>query len=165
LPFLSRFSAYRGIIPLIALIILFQAVGGTMGFLFGAGDTPWYAGLTKSPLTPPGWVFGVVWPILYLLLAYGAWVAITARGHAHHGFIVGLFAVHMILNWGWSGVFFGLQSPLIGFIVILVLLFTAAMLGFLLYGVNKKTAFVFIPYGAWLIFAGALNQFIIFNNP
>lgn len=143
---LLKRNSNKPLFQVLAFIIAFQVIGATLGIVSGADVGPWYDSLVKSSLTPPGWVFGVVWPILYLLLAIAAWQVFKTKTLPHRNFILWLFAGHMVLNWAWSPMFFLLNQVELAFTLLLVLIFTAAMLGFLIYGGLKRTALSLIPY-------------------
>ncbi len=150
--------------PLISFLIVlavFQIIGGFLGWVSGPGMDGWYASLTKSPLNPPGMVFGIVWPMLYALLAYSFWSVWRTENSPERTFILRLFAAHMILNWAWSPLFFLAHHVLAALIVIFVMIFTAAMLLWLIWPVKKAAAAAFVPYIAWLTFAGHLTHYIL----
>jgi tryptophan-rich sensory protein len=75
-----------------------------------------------------------------------------------------LFALHMLLNWAWSPLFFMAQAVLAAWLLILLLIFTAAMLLWLIWPIDRPAALVFLPYILWLVFAGHLSHFILLNN-
>jgi benzodiazapine receptor len=118
----------------------------------------WYAGLTKPSWTPPNWVFGPVWTLLYLMMAVAASLAwgrlgLTARP-------MQLFALQLILNVAWSGLFFGLRSPGGAFVEILVLwaAILATTVGF--WRAEPAAGWLLVPYLIWVGYAAALNLVI-----
>ena len=117
----------------------------------------WYPLLTMLPLTPPGPVFGVVWFILYILIAYVDFLLFSRPAPFS---IKSLFLTQLLLNWCWMPFFFNLKLIGIG----LLLLFTITLIvGRLIILTLKKDRVVFYcltPYFLWLIFASYLNGYI-----
>lgn len=129
-----------------------------------AATQDWYINLIKAPLNPPSWVFPVVWPILYGLIAYALWRVWTKTiGHRPRSYF--LFALgHMILNWGWSFVFFANQKIFIAFIWLLVVLFSGIVLAAWTKRYDRTAFLCLVPYILWLMFASYLNGYIIAVN-
>lgn len=155
-------SARTSIIAIIVLTILVAALGGLVS---GGSQDPWYVSLDKAPLTPPGWAFGVVWPILYALMAGGAvLVRLKAKSFARASAALGLFFTQLAVNLSWSWVFFGFHQPLIALIVIatLWLLIILMIRAFARHSI--VAAVMQVPYICWVSFAAYLNGFIVFAN-
>ncbi|MHB1038308.1 MAG: TspO/MBR family protein [Pirellulales bacterium] len=110
--------------------------------------------LTKPSWTPPGWLFGPVWSVLYLSMAVAAWL-VWRKGNAVMP--LALFAVQLTFNAAWSWLFFGLHSPGMAFIDI-VLLWAAIVATTIVFWRRSLVAgLLFVPYLAWVSFAGVLN--------
>ena len=120
------------------------------------GTDLWYQGLIKSDLNPPGYVFGIVWPILYLLMGITAWRAFEI--------IKNLFYVQLFLNAIWSWLFFSFQLPLISLIDIWLLIYINIKIIFKVVKMDKLAGLLYMPYILWLLFASYLNLFIVINN-
>ena len=120
------------------------------------GTDLWYQGLIKSDLNPPGYVFGIVWPILYLLMGITAWRAFEI--------IKNLFYVQLFLNAIWSWLFFSFQLPLISLIDIWLLIYINIKIIFKVVKMDKLAGLLYMPYILWLLFASYLNLFIVMNN-
>lgn len=137
------------------LTLLFVAAVTAIGLLIGWAFLPgaWYAGLVKPAFTPPNWLFGPAWTTLYVLIGIAGARAWTRGG-------AGLWFAQMGLNFLWSPVFFGLQNPGLGLLVILALL--ATILAFIAHRwrQDRVAALLFLPYAAWVSFATALNAAI-----
>jgi benzodiazapine receptor len=149
---------------LIAIAIAFCA--GAIGSLFTSTSlSPWYEELVKSPLNPPGFVFGPVWTVLYICIGYASYLIWKKR---HEGTAValalGLYVFQLALNALWSIVFFGLQMPEIAFIILLFLFVSIVVVGIIFYRIRKLAGLLFVPYVFWVAFAGYLNLFIVLNN-
>jgi tryptophan-rich sensory protein len=139
---------------------------GVVGSVFTTPSLPaWYAALRKPAFTPPDGVFAPVWITLFVLMGVAAFL-VWDKGIGSKGVKTALiaFVVQLGLNLLWSGLFFGLRSPLLAFveIVALWLAIAAAILTF--YRVSKPASFLLIPYIAWVSFAAVLNWAIVRLN-
>jgi tryptophan-rich sensory protein len=141
-------------INVINLIFLTLVVGSLASS--NSGTDLWYQGLVKSDLNPPGYVFGIVWPILYLFMGITAWRTYNT--------IKNIFYIQLFLNAIWSWLFFSFQLPLISLIDLWLLIFINIKILFMIYKEDKLAAFLYVPYIMWLLFASYLNLFIVFNN-
>ena len=139
---------------LIVAIILAAAVGSMAST--SAGTDSWYLLLDKSKLNPPGYVFGIVWPILYILMMVSAFLAYRR--------IFLIFIIQLFFNAAWSWLFFRFQMPLIALLDIYLLIAINIYILNLMYKENKLAFFLFIPYVIWISFASYLNLFIVINN-
>lgn len=138
----------------IALVILTLIVGSLASA--NTGTDSWYQGLVKSDLNPPGYVFGIVWPILYFFMAITIWRAYST--------IKNLFYFQLFLNAIWSWLFFSFHLPLVALIDIWLLIFINIKIILLAIKKDKLAAFLHLPYITWLFFASYLNLFIVINN-
>ncbi len=153
------------LVKLIASILICQLAGLIGGLATSASIQAWYATLTKPLFTPPNWVFAPVWITLYLLMGIAAFL-VWRQGFAEPRVRRGLaiFGVQLVLNTLWSIAFFGLQSPLAGLVVI-VLLWLAILLTILTFArISKSAAILLIPYILWVSLAAALNAAILVLN-
>jgi tryptophan-rich sensory protein len=125
----------------------------------------WYANLNKPSFNPPGWVFGPVWTVLYILMAVSA--ALVWHRGLHEPKVklaLALYIVQLFLNALWTPFFFGLQMPLLAFIDIL-LLWAAIILTILaFFRVSGYAAFLMAPYLVWTTFAAVLNFSLWYLN-
>ena len=119
-------------------------------------DDIWYQELVKSSLNPPGYVFGIVWPILYLLMSISAFRTFNETKN--------LFLIQLLFNAIWSWLFFAFQMPLIALINICLLIYLNIKLNLKMFYQDKLSGLLFIPYVLWLFFASYLNLFIVINN-
>jgi len=126
-----------------------------IGSRFQPGD--WYAGLVKPALTPPSWVFGPVWTLLYAMMGTAAWLVWRSHSLACAIRPLGLFLGQLALNALWSYLFFGLQRPGLAFlgIVALWLGILATLLAFR--RAYPPAGLLMIPYLLWVSFATYLN--------
>lgn len=144
-------AKYVSLIPFLALVAL-AAVTGSM-FMPGA----WYDGLVKPAWTPPKLVFPIVWTILYVMIAIAGWLAWRAEGF---GRAITVWIAGLIFNAVWSYLMFERHdvSAALGDIVLLWLAIVAFIAA--TWNIERRAAYLFVPYLAWASFAGALNAAI-----
>ena len=123
----------------------------------GKLDERWYPGLLKPGGTPPPWVFGPVWSILYLLMAAAAWLVWRQRIHQDVWPAVALFTAQLILNGLWSFIFFGLRRPGAALVEIIILLITIAVTTMRFAQFSSLAFWLMAPYAAWVLYASYLN--------
>jgi benzodiazapine receptor len=116
----------------------------------------WYASLTRPSWTPPSWVFGPVWTVLYLMMAVSVWLVWRRRETDVRRPLV-LFAVQLTLNVGWSWLFFSLHAPLAAMIEIVVLWIAIAATIASFWRYSRTAAILLIPYLVWVTYATTLN--------
>ena len=140
------------------------AVGALSGFLSMSGMEDYMETVTKPALTPPGWLFGVVWPILYVLMGIGAARIWLTKDSLQRSRGLNLYVVQLIVNFFWSLIFFNAQA--FGFAVIWLLLLWVLVLLMVLqfYKVDKRAALLQIPYLLWLTFAAYLSIGVWYLN-
>lgn len=132
-------------------------VAGLGGAVTSSSVGEWYQSLRKPANTPPDWVFGPVWSVLYLLMAISAWLVWRQGGWSKSPGALGLFALQLVLNFLWSAIFFGLRSPgaAVAEIVVLWLAILATAIAF--WRRSKIAGGLLLPYLAWTSFAAWLN--------
>ena len=124
----------------------------------------WYNNLKKSPYNPPSWVFGRVWPILYLMIFLSFKNIINEEKCKNWCKPLNFFVIQLILNLTWTTIFFRLRRlklALIQLILIIILTFITIKE---FYKINKIASYLLIPYFIWLLFALHLNFYIVNNN-
>ena len=141
-------------LTLIVAVIIAAAIGSMAST--STGTDSWYLSLNKSELNPPSYVFGIVWPILYLFMMVSAFLA--------HKKIFSLFIVQLFFNAIWSWLFFRFQMPLVALLDIYLLIVINIYILNLMYKESKLAFFLFVPYVLWISFASYLNLFIVINN-
>ncbi|MGL4325813.1 MAG: TspO/MBR family protein [Beijerinckiaceae bacterium] len=125
---------------------------------------PWYASLVKPSFNPPNWIFGPVWTILYVLMAYAFYRILRAPEGAARRTAITVFLVQLALNAAWSWAFFGFRSPLGGVMVILPLLASIIVTIRSFAPVDRPAALLLYPYAAWVSFATLLTISIWWLN-
>lgn len=126
------------------------------GFASSQSLDIWYVNLVKSDLNPPGYVFGIVWPILYLMMSIAAYRTFEITKNP--------FFIQLIFNAMWSWLFFFFQMPFISLINIWLLIYLNIVLTIKMYKLDKFSGLIYVPYVLWLLFASYLNLFIVVNN-
>ena len=159
-------------IPLVASIAAPVVAGSAVGALTTSDRArAEYARTRKPSWSPPGWVFGVVWPVLYALMGIAAWLvwrapssgggAGGAGGAEAKRWALQLYAIQLAINLAWSFVYFGLGARGAALVVLLALdaLVLATALAFA--RVDPRAAGLLVPYIAWLAVATALNASVV----
>lgn len=132
--------------------------GAASGLATPPGD--WYASLAKPGWTPPPWVFGPAWTVLYLLMAVVGWILWRGRAQPEARRALACFAVQLALNFAWTPAFFGLRSPGLALVIIVALLAAIAAAIVASWRASRAAAWLLVPYLAWVGFATALNAAI-----
>lgn len=149
--------------PLLRVLpfFLILVVGG--GLVIGYVTAPgvWYAELNKPAFNPPDWVFAPTWSVLYVLIAV-AGARVWLRGR--RALAMRLWWLQLVLNFAWSPVFFSLH--MIGPALVIILLLAGTVIAFIIasWRVDRLSALMFLPYAAWVLFAGVLNGAILLLN-
>lgn len=151
---------------LIISIAITEGAGG-IGSLFTFEAIPtWYASLSRSPITPPNWLFGPMWITLYFLMAIALYI-VWSSGRPRNEVIlpVSLFFIQLALNVIWSILFFGLHQILFGAVEIVFLWFFIVATVIEFRPVSKVSAYFLFPYLSWGTVATLLNLSILWLNP
>jgi translocator protein len=158
-----RMSLLRWALFVVPTVMLLGFLAGRMS---GGGEgNPWFDELVKPAAQPPGWAFGVVWPILYFLTGLAASIILNARGARLRGVAIALFVLQLALNLYWSPLFFGQHQVSAAFYLILAI-WVAAVATTIVFGrIRPVAAWLMVPYLAWLSFASILNYQIDRLNP
>jgi benzodiazapine receptor len=151
-------------LPKIILCIIICQAAGVVGSIFTSSSvSTWYPTLIKPGFTPPGWVIGLVWTILFTLM--GISLFLVWRDGLDQPDVksaIYVFAAQLVVNVLWSGAFFGLQSPLAALAVIAVLWILILLTIVKFWPISRWAALLLVPYILWVSFAAFLN-FAIWN--
>jgi tryptophan-rich sensory protein len=150
------------LVPFVAVCLLAGAVGG---IVTGPSVETWYPGLKKPAWTPPSFVFGPVWTLLYLLMGVSGWIVWRRREYVEIPLPMVLFGVQLTLNAAWSMVFFGLRQPGLAALEIALLWLAIAATLWAFARVSRAAAWLLVPYLGWVSFATLLNVAIWRLNP
>lgn len=155
----------RSPLRLLFAIILCNAAGIVGALITATGSSSWYGSLIKPWFVPPPFVFAPVWTLLYVMMGialYLVWMeGLDTPGVRRALFF---FAVQLLLNAIWSPVFFGLQSPGLALVVIIMLLGAVLLTIRQFLGVRREAAWLLLPYVLWIGFATVLNASILLLN-
>ena len=139
------------------------AVGGLSALVSGGMER--FDTLVKPPLSPPGWLFPVVWTVLYLLMGYASYRVLTADvPEADKRRALTVYGAQLVLNFLWSPVFFGLGWLAVAFLILVALWIMILITGNRFSQIDKTAGTLLLPYLLWVTFAGYLNfAFILLN--
>jgi len=160
-----RDAAPRRDLPMLGLFLLAViAVIAIGGWTTAEAIPQWYANLTRPSWTPPNWVFGPVWTVLYILMAIAAWLVWRRRRGVGVGAAMGAWWAQLALNLLWTLLFFGLRQPLWALIEI-ILLWLAILLTIGLFSrIRSLASALLLPYLLWVSYAASLNVGIVALN-
>ena len=156
----------KDILKLLISIVACQSAG-LIGSIFTVKAIPtWYAALQKPSFTPPNWLFAPAWGTLYLLMGISAFL-IWRKGldNSQVKRALFIFAIQLALNALWSVVFFGLESPLYGVIVIVALWIAILLTMLKFFKISAVAFWLLLPYLLWVTFAAVLNISVWILNP
>lgn len=152
-------------VKLVLLILVCEGIG-ILGSVFTFTEiTTWYANLNKPFFSPPNWIFGPVWTMLYGLMGASIFLLLeTKLKKQEKKNLISLFSLQLFLNFLWTIIFFGLHLPLFAFIELILLLLTILLLIIKFYKHSSLASFLLIPYFLWVCFASLLNLFVVILN-
>ena len=145
------------------LVIAFIVVH--LAALFGTLFTntgSWYE-VVKPSITPPSYVFPIVWTILFILISISFYFVLISKKGKWRSRTIKIFILNIILNGLWSYLFFGIYNPIASFFELILLWVIIILMGFFSFKVNKFSTYLLIPYLLWVSFAGVLNYLIAFR--
>lgn len=149
-------SDWMSLLPFIAVVF----VVALSGALFMPGD--WYRSLNKPTWTPPDWLFGPAWTILYLLIAVAGWLVWKSAGF---GPALAVWTLNLAFNAAWSWLMFGRRQITAALVDALGMLVTIVAFMILAWPSSETATWLFAPYLAWVMFAATLNTSIMLRNP
>ena len=148
---------------IISLVVVYTTAFFGSYFTFSS-ISGWYAHLIKPSFSPPNWIFGPVWTVLYLMMAISFYLIWEKNNLNKVCRPAKLFLMQLLLNFFWSLLFFGLHQPFLAFVDIF-LLWIFILLTILEFKKRSKTAgYLLIPYLIWVSFASILNLSIVLLN-
>jgi tryptophan-rich sensory protein len=151
----------------LCLFILGSEVVGSIGTIATIPSIPaWYRTLTKPPFTPPNWIFGPVWILLFALMGIAAYL-VFEKGWKKKQVKEALFTfgIQFGLNVSWSFLFFGAHSPRAGLAALIILWVAIATSIKNFFAVNRASAVLLLPYILWVSYALYLNAGVAVLNP
>ena len=140
---------------ILPFLVILTSVIGSLANVYINSDT-WYEEVIKSPLNPPSYVFGIVWPILYAIMAFVSFKMAEK--------ISALFIMQLLANAAWSWVFFYFHAPLIALVDISLLIYLNLKIISVIKVESSILFYMYLPYLIWLSFAAFLNASIVLLN-
>ena len=162
-------AAGTQLLGLLGFLAASALVAGLGGLATASNVNGWYVAADKAPWSPPNWVFGPVWTILYIAMAVAAWLVWRRRAEGTRPALTA-YAVQLVLNLLWTPVFFGLYPALgtaalwIAFGIIVALMVAVAATVLLFGPISRTAGLLMLPYLSWLVFASSLNLWAALNN-
>ena len=155
----------KKIITYVVSILIPLAIG-TLSALITMGNMDIYEEIVAPPLAPPGWLFPVVWTILYVLMGVSAGIVWLKRKEMpkEADKAISYYAISLVFNFVWSILFFNFRLYLVSFAWLIVLLVLIIYTIRAYFKISRVSAYLQIPYAAWVAFAGYLNLAIWFLN-
>ena len=149
---------------LLICIAIPLAVGG-LSALITSGNMDLYTEIEQPALAPPGWLFPVVWTVLYVLMGIALYLVVITRTREDKRNAVVSFGVQLFFNFFWSIIFFNARAFLFAFVWLIFLWLAIIANIYFFYKINKNAGKLLIPYLIWVTFAGYLNFGIYILNP
>lgn len=146
---------------LIISILIPLAVGSMSALL--SGNMSSYSILDKPAFSPPGFIFPIVWTILYILMGISSYIVYSSNSPNKPKALL-IYGIQLFFNFCWSIIFFGLDLYLFAFIWLIALIFIIIIMIRQFYIVSPLAAYLQIPYLIWCIFAAYLNFSIFILN-
>ena len=135
---------------------------GSLSALLTQNSMETFNSITKPGLAPPGWLFPVVWTILYILMGIASYLVLTSGKPNNYALTV--YGIQLVFNFFWSIIFFNLELYLFAFIWLVLLWLLILKTTLLFYQISKPAGYLMIPYLLWVTFAGYLNLSIYLLN-
>lgn len=155
-----RVGLRRDLIGLAVSLAAVLAVSVVGGLVTADAVADWYPTLRKPSFNPPDWIFGPVWTVLYVMMAVAAWRVWRRAGLAGGRVALGFYAGQLVLNLGWTLLFFGARQVGLALVEI-VLLFIAILATAIAFSrIDRLAAALLLPYLLWVAFAALLNAAI-----
>lgn len=156
---IDRYYSMRYLGFLISALIANAA--GLIGSVFTAQSVrTWYLIINRPSWNPPGWIFGPVWTILYILMGVASYLVWEKRGLPGAKSALFVYGIQLVLNLLWSFLFFGLKNPGLAFAEIILLWLAIVATLVLFWRLNTTAGALLVPYLLWVSFASFLNYTI-----
>ena len=147
-------------------VVAIELLGGLSGWLSNSGyGNAWFDGLAKPGFMPPGWAFGLVWPVLYAMLGIALALILAEPPSDRRRNALILFALQLALNLAWSPVFFAGHDIVLAKVIVFAMAAVAAATAGQFIRLNRTAGLLLVPYLAWLVFAATLTAAIEKLNP
>ncbi|HUW43458.1 MAG TPA: TspO/MBR family protein [Bacillota bacterium] len=149
-------------ILIVSLVIVYLVAFIGSLFTSPATSSAWYESI-KPSITPPNWIFPIVWNILFFLIGISLYLSWKNSDKKQKSLIAWVFGANLFLNVIWSVIYFGLQNPSIAFFELVLLWISILAMILVTCRINKPSSYLLIPYFLWVSFAGVLNYLSAFQ--
>ena len=150
-------------VPYIISVAISLGVGGISAFL-SKDNMSIYSAVNRPALSPPSWLFPIVWTVLFVLMGIAAAIIWCSNGKELDSALI-FYGFQLVFNFCWPLIFFNFRAFGIAFFWLLVLLVLIGITAIRFYKINKTAGWMMLPYFAWVSFAGYLNYMIWQLNP
>lgn len=148
------------------LVPLIVGIGFVMGAVSNSGyGNAWFERLEEPSFMPPGWLFGAAWSTFYTMMAIALAVVLNEPRSPKRKAAVGVFVLHLLLNYAWSPIYFYFHEIVIAKWLLLAILVLATVATGRFWRIRPLAGMLLIPYLGWLIFAFMLNSAFVALNP
>lgn len=151
------------IFKIVVYIVSFQLVGYLLGKIT-RNNMVWYHDLNKFLLTPLTYLFPIIWSLLYFIISIILWFLLDNKGKLTSKFTLPTYILHILLNWSWTPIFFGLHYIGLSLICIVLMILTTIMTIITVKPNYPLISLALTPYFCWQIFAAYLNLYIVIYN-
>lgn len=148
---------------LIICILIPLAVGGLSAWLT-RNSMESFDNLAKPPLSPPGWLFPVVWSILFVLMGIASYLVLVSDKPARAKTALTVYGIQLAFNFFWSIIFFNFEMYLFAFVWLMILWLLIILTTVLFWRIDKRAGYLMLPYLVWVTFAAYLNFGIYLLN-
>ena len=149
----------------LVISVLIPLIIGFLGSFFTASSVDsWFTTINKPSFNPPGWIFAPVWTTIYILIGLSFYLVWRNNFGEARKKVISVYFMQLLFNLLWSVLFFGLKSPLLGLIDIIILLILIIANTIIFYKISKTAGYLLIPYLLWVSFASILNFSIFLLN-
>ncbi len=149
--------------PLIISLLIPLLVGGLSALFTGGMDD--FKALQKPPISPPGWIFPVVWTILYLLMGFASYLVYVSKSPQYKkNNALLIYGIQLFFNFFWSIIFFRFEMYLFAFVWLMIMWVLIIINTVQFYRIKPLAGYLLIPYLLWVTFAAYLNLGIYILN-
>lgn len=147
----------KNIYKLVISIMIPLIIGFLGSFFTSSSVDSWFTTINKPSFNPPDWIFAPVWTTLYILIGLSFYLVWRKNFGEERKKVIAVYSLQLLFNLLWSVLFFGLRSPLLGLLDIIILLVFIIANTIIFYKISRTAGYLLIPYLLWVSFASVLN--------